>query len=100
MAQTTLIAPATTAATSADFTVPANESVLLVAYTATGDFSQMFSIQLFHVIGAVDQVIKENGIARHLSNLNNSMLLHGPGTFLVKKLVTDEAIGVVLNDAT
>lgn len=89
MAQTTVLAAGTTAATSTDIVVAAGASVTVGLFVATGGIA---------VSGPVGEVWADTPGAdipvATLSVDKPATVISGPGTFRVKRLATSQAIGV------
>lgn len=89
MAQNTVLAAGTTAATSTDIVVAAGASVTVGLFVATGDFA---------VSGPVAEVLGDTpgaDIRVALLSMDRPVtVISGPGTFRVKRLATSQAIGI------
>lgn len=90
MAQTSILAPGSTAATSTDIAVAAGESVTVGIYAATGDpvpTGARFTVMQ-------DTPGADNVVAR-LDNYARTTVLAGPGTYRVKRTAyTGTSFGV------
>lgn len=89
MAQATVLAAGTTAATSTDIVVAAGASVTVGLFVATGSIA---------VAGPVGEVLADtpgaDNVVAILSIDRPTAVISGPGTFRVRRLATSQAIGV------
>jgi hypothetical protein len=89
MAQNTILAAGTTAATSTDVVVAAGSTVTIGIFVSSGDFS---------VSGPIVQVMADTPGAdvsvATLSPQSPTAVIAGPGTFRAKRMAVSQSIGV------
>ena len=89
MAQSTILAAGTTAATSADVVVASGATVTIGIFAGTGDFS---------VSGPIVQVMADTPGAdvavATLSPASPTAVIAGPGTFRAKRSAVPQSIGI------
>lgn len=91
MAQSTILAAGTTAATSTDVVVAAGASVTVGLFAATE-----LTLQAGAVLTVMIDTPGADNIVQVLDNTQRQVQLFGPGTFRVKRPVTPAAFGVFL----
>lgn len=89
MAQNTILAAGTTAATSTDVVVAAGGAVTIGLFVASGDFS---------VSGPIVQVMADTPgadvVVATLSPACPTAVIAGPGTFRAKRMAVPQSIGI------
>lgn len=93
MAQTTILASGTTAATSSDITVAAGAVVCAAIFsTNPGASLSGRGFSVMHVTPGAPNLIG------NMDETRRSILLYGPGTFRIVRQPLDTAFGVCLDD--
>jgi hypothetical protein len=90
MAQSTLITTGTTEVTSADTIVNAGSIVTVGLFVASGNIPMATSAQIFV------KTPSANTLVGSLNAATPVLQIQGPGTIVVKRLVTTTSVGVFL----
>lgn len=105
MATTAVLAPTANAADSSEFTVKTPVTVYLV--TSTGNITERAKMPLLRKVGTgvYSPHDKQSGAKRkrvqlYLSQIENTLYLEDPGTYIVRKSATTQSIGVSVDDQT